>query len=107
MSPTMPNQAKLASVTFAAVLALTAFGTGTALAASPTVQECEDAGGTYIKDGSTATCDFPEEKVSSPNANPDNNAQTTDRDDTGHGNLDNREQIVCSGPPGQQDPECP
>ena len=38
--------------------ALMAGGAGAALAASP-AQECADAGGTYTKTGSTATCTFP------------------------------------------------
>jgi hypothetical protein len=71
-----------------------------ALAASSSATECSLAGGTYTKDGPNSICVFPEVKVSSPNANPDNNAQTTQTTDTGHGNLDNKTQSTCTGNPG-------
>jgi hypothetical protein len=74
---------------------------GTASAASGSQRECDQLGGTYTKSGSDATCVLPEEKVSSPNANPDNNAQTTQETDTGQGNLGNKTETACSGPPGQ------
>ena len=61
MSPLILNQAKLASVALAAALAFSAFGTGTALAASGSERECDAAGGTYTKVGSEATCVLPEE----------------------------------------------
>ena len=81
MSPTIPNQAKLASVALAAVLALTAFGTGTALAASP-AQECTDAGGMYVADGPNSTCTFP----ATPVGNSDNTKGGSQ--ETGPGNSD-------------------
>jgi hypothetical protein len=80
--------------------ALFAFGPTGALAASSSATECTGAGGTYTKDGPNSICVFPEEKVSSPNANPNNNAQTTQTTDTGHGNLDNKTQSTCTGNPG-------
>ena len=57
MSPTIQNQAKLASMALAAALALTAFGTGPVLADTPE-QECTAAGGTYVKAGPDSTCTF-------------------------------------------------
>jgi hypothetical protein len=102
MSPTIRNQAKLAGIALAAGLALTTFGVGTALAASGSERECDAAGGTYTKVGSDAICVLPEEKVSSPNANPDNNAQTTQTTETGQGNISPQEgTVTCEGPPGQ------
>ena len=102
MSPLILNQAKLASVALAAALALSAFGTGTALAASGSERDCDAQGGTYNKDGPNAICVLPEEKVSNPNANPDNNAQTTQDTETGQGNISPKEgEVTCEGPPGQ------
>jgi hypothetical protein len=102
MSPTTRNQAKLAGVALAAVMAFTAFGTGTALAASGSERDCEAQGGTYTKDGPNAICVLPEEKVSNPNANPNNNAQTTQETETGQGNISPKEgEVTCEGPPGQ------
>ena len=108
MSPTIRNQAKLAGIALAALMASTPF----ALAVSPSQEECEAAGGTFTKEQGGVQCVITEEeKVSSPNANPNNNAQTTTKDETttGHGNIENKQQqtINCSGPPGQQDPACP
>jgi hypothetical protein len=74
---------------------------GTASAASGSQRECEAAGGFYDKSGPDAICVFPEEKVSSPNANPNNNAQTTTSTTTGQGNLGNDPVTTCTGPPGQ------
>jgi hypothetical protein len=81
-------------------LTVPAFG-GSALAASGSERECEAAGGTYQKSGPDAICVFPPEKVSSPNANPNNNAQTTQGTTTGQGNLGNDPVTTCTGPPGQ------
>jgi hypothetical protein len=75
---------------------------GTAVAASPAQEACEADGGVYTKaPGSTASCVFPEESVANENANPDNNAQTTQDTTTGQGNLGNRTEDTCTGPPGQ------
>jgi hypothetical protein len=88
----------LAAIASASLFAL---GTVGAMAASGSQRECETAGGTYTKSGSDAICVFPEEKVSSPNANPDNNAQTTQTTTTGQGNLGNKPVDECTGPAGQ------
>jgi hypothetical protein len=55
MSLTIKNQGKLAGIALAAGLAVTAFGTGTALAASP-AEDCAAAGGTYTAAGPDSTC---------------------------------------------------
>jgi hypothetical protein len=78
-----------------------AFGVTSATALSGSEQDCIAAGGTYTKDGPNSICEFPPEKVSSPNANPDNNAQTTTDTSTGHGNLGNKTVETCTGPAGQ------
>jgi hypothetical protein len=92
------NQATLASIALAAGLA---FGAGTALAASGSERDCEADGGTYTKSGPDSICVYPEESVANENANPDNNAQTTQETDTGQGNLGNKTESECVGPPGQ------
>jgi hypothetical protein len=84
-----------------ASISLFAFSPTGALAASGSATDCAAAGGTYTKDGPNSICVLPEEKVSSPNANPDNNAQTTQTTDTGHGNLGNKTTSECTGPAGQ------
>jgi hypothetical protein len=89
------------SLLILASLSLFALGTASAMAASGSATECAAAGGTYTKDGPNSVCVFPEEKVSSPNANPDNNASTTQNTSTGHGNLDNKTTTACTGVPGQ------
>ena len=89
------------SLAILASMSLFAFSTTSVLAASGSERECEAAGGTYTKSGSDATCVFPEEKVSSPNANPDNNAATTQDTSTGQGNLGNKTVTECTGVPGQ------
>lgn len=96
MSRTVPLLL-LASVT------LFVFGPTGAIAASPGAEECTASGGTYTKEGSTATCTSAEQSVASPNANPDNNGQTTQTTTTGQGNLDNKTvgPTCSSGPPGQ------
>ena len=93
---------RIAYVSLLAALAALLFtfsGTDT-LALSGSAAECASANGTYTKDGPNSICVFPEVKVSSPNANPNNNAQTTQTTDTGHGNLDNKTQSACTGNPG-------
>lgn len=82
-------------------LSLVALSPTAAVAASGSERECDLAGGTYIKDGPNSICVFPEEKVSNENANPDNNAQTTQDTTTGHGNLGNKPVEECTGPAGQ------
>ena len=88
-------------VSLVAMLTLFVFGSTSAPAASGSARECEAAGGTYTKDGPNSICVFPEESVASPNANPNNNAQTTQTTTTGQGNINNKPQDTCSGPPGQ------
>jgi hypothetical protein len=78
-----------------------AISAGDAQAASGSQRECEAAGGTYTKSGPDSICVYPEEKVSNPNASPNNNAQTTQKTDTGQGNLGNKTESECVGPPGQ------
>jgi hypothetical protein len=63
------------------------------------VEQCEADGGAYVKDGPTAGCVLPEENVG--NAPDHSNSQTTQTTTTGHGNLGNRTETVCEGPPGQ------
>ena len=81
-------------------LTVPAFG-GSALAASGSQRQCEADGGQYVKNGSAATCVFPEESVANENANPNNNGQTTQDTTTGHGNINNDPVTTCTGPPGQ------
>jgi hypothetical protein len=89
------------SLLILASLSLFALGTASAMAQSGSDRACTDAGGTYTKDGPNSICVFPEEKVSSPNANPNNNASTTQDTSTGQGNLDNKTTTTCTGVPGQ------
>jgi hypothetical protein len=91
---------RVAYVLLLASLTFFTFGPTGALAISGSASECGAAGGTYTKDGPNSICVFPEEKVSSPNANPNNNAQTTQTTSTGQGNLDNKTQNACTGNPG-------
>ena len=69
--------------------------------ASGSSADCTAAGGTYTKDGPNSICVFPEQPVASPNANPDNNSQTTQTTTTGQGNLGNKPTSGCTGPAGQ------
>jgi len=69
--------------------------------ASGSSADCTAAGGTYTKDGPNSICVFPSEPVASPNANPDNNSQTTQTTATGQGNTSNKTQTTCTGPAGQ------
>jgi hypothetical protein len=105
MSLTIKNQGKLAGIVLAAGLVWTAFGPGTALAASPSQEACTACGGVLVNDSGTKICACPEEKVGN---QPENSqGQTTQTTTTGQGNLDNKTELNCSGPPGQQDPGCP
>jgi hypothetical protein len=108
MSLTISTPARLIAATVAlaaaialAALAWSAFAPGTASAASGSERDCLAAEGTYIKDGPDSICVYPEESVANENANPDNNGQTTQDTDTGHGNLGNKTESECTGPPGQ------
>ena len=92
---------KSSSLLVLASAALFAFGATGALAASGSERDCEADGGTYTKSGPDSICVYPEEKVSNPNANPNNNAQTTQETETGQGNLGNKTESECVGPPGQ------
>ena len=77
-----------------------------AFAASGSQRDCEAAGGTYTKNGSTPTCVFPEVTQDGKSQNPkfQKSSQTTD---TGQGNLSNKPDSnttnTCSSPcpPGQ------
>ena len=91
MSATIRNQATLAAIALAAGLALTAFGTGTALAASP-AQECAALGGTYEPAGPNSTCTIPGTPVG-------NSANTKGGStDTGPGKSEPNEEVVtCTG----------
>lgn len=80
-------------------------GPTTALAASSSERACDLLGGEYVKDGPDATCITPPEPVG--NAPEHSNAQRTTLTVKGQGNLGNKTEIDCSGPPGQQDPACP
>ena len=84
-----------------ASLSLFALGTTSAMAASGSEQECTALNGEYTKSGPDSICVLPEVKVSSQNANPDNNAATTQDTTTGHGNLGNKPITECTGVPGQ------
>jgi hypothetical protein len=81
MSLAIINQPKLAGLALAAGLAWTAFGTGTALAASPE-QECTDSGGVYVAAGPDSTCTVP----GTPVGNSDNTKGGSQ--ETGPGNSD-------------------
>jgi hypothetical protein len=91
---------RTAYVSLLAAFTFFAFSPTDALALSSSATECAALSGTYTKDGPNSICVLPEEKVSSPNANPDNNAQTTQTTKTGHGNLDNKQVEQCTGNPG-------
>jgi hypothetical protein len=107
MPPTIRNQAKLVGIALAAGLAVTAFGTGAALAVSPSQEQCEASGGTFTKVNGVDSC-ITSEQVASPNASDSNNSQTTTTNTSGQGNITPKEgTLTCSGPPGQQDPACP
>ena len=91
---------RLPSIMILASVSLFAFGATGAMALSGSAQECAAAGGAYTKDGPNSICVFPEEKVSNENANPNNNAYTTQDTTTGHGNIDNKPVDTCTGNPG-------
>jgi hypothetical protein len=94
----------LAFLMFASV-SLFAFGPTAALAQSPSERECEAAGGTFTREQGEVQC-VTEETVG--NAPEHSNAQRTTTEETGQGNITPKEgELVCSGPPGQQDPACP
>jgi hypothetical protein len=82
-----------------AVLPVLAFGPTTALAASPSQTECEALGGTLENQQGTKVCVGQEENVG--NAPDHSNSQTTQTTVEGQGNLNNKRQEECVGPPGQ------
>jgi ribosomal protein L37AE/L43A len=98
MSPTIANQAKLASIALAALLAFTALGSGTALAASPSEEECTACGGTLVNDSGTKICQCAETKK---DVNGNANGTATQTTNTGQGNLDNKSTSSCTGNQGQ------
>ena len=91
---------RIPSILIMASVSLIGFGAADAMAASGSERDCAAAGGTYTKDGPNSICVFPEEKVSNENANPRNNADTTQDTTTGHGNLGNKPVDECTGNPG-------
>jgi hypothetical protein len=100
MSLTIKNQGKLAGIALAAGLALTAFGTGIALAASP-AEECAAAGGTYTAAGPDSTCTI----AGTPVGNSDNTKGGST--DTGPGKSQPNEEVTtCTGVNNQPHP-CP
>lgn len=78
-----------------------------ASALSRSERECNDAGGTFYRSGSTVECVYPEQQVANPNANPNNNSQTTQETTQSQGNLTNTNkktyQEQCTGPGGSGD----
>ena len=91
---------RLPSLLLLASVSLIAFGAADAMALSGSERDCDAANGTYTKDGPNSICVFPEEKVSNENANPNNNADTTQETTTGQGNLGNKPVDECTGNPG-------
>ena len=87
------------SISFAVTLVL-ALSTTLALAASPSQQECEAAGGTYDRDGGTVSCTFTttENVGNSPNSSTTTSTET----DSSNGTLNNdpkfEEDDSCAGP---------
>jgi hypothetical protein len=75
-----------------------------AFAVSPSESSCEAAGGTFTRESGEVSCVTTEPVGNAPESS---NAQRTTTDEGGQGNLQNKETINCSGPPGQQDPACP
>jgi hypothetical protein len=75
-----------------------------AFAVSPSESSCEAAGGTFTRESGEVQCVTTETVGNAPESS---NAQRTTKDEGGQGNLQNKETINCSGPPGQQDPACP
>lgn len=67
---------------------------GTAFAASPQA-ECEATGGTYSKDGSTATCTYPV-------GNSDNTKETTQKGSFNSSHPESKKNPGGNYPPGQQ-----
>jgi hypothetical protein len=100
MSLTIKNQGKLAGIALAAGLAVTAFGTGTALAASP-AEDCAAAGGIYTAAGPDSTCTI----AGTPVGNSDNTKGGST--DTGPGKSQPNEEVTtCTGVNNQPHP-CP
>lgn len=76
-----------------------------AAAASGSQVQCEQAGGTYVKDGSNSICVFPPTTTKPGNDPPGTQGSetTTTTTTTGQGNLNNKDQTTttCTGNPGQ------
>jgi hypothetical protein len=107
MSLTIPNQAKLASVALAAVLAFTAFGAGTALAVSESERTCEAEFGPGAWDKATKTCTGSSEEF----AGGSDTSWTSTSEQEAHGNLKNphtpEPTTTCDGPGGSEPgPKC-
>lgn len=90
---------RISAILIFASFTLFTFGTNGAHAISPSQQECEADGGTYTNQAGTKVCTFPEENVG--NAPDHSNSQTTQETVSGQGNLHNKREEECSGPPGQ------
>src|SRR5713101_724119 len=94
MSATM----RIALLSAATSLSLLAFSPPPAQAASPSEQQCTDAGGTFTSDNGTKVCTLPPAPV----GNCDNSScQTTTTTSTGQGNSGNKPTSTCTGPAGQ------
>ncbi len=90
---------RTATLLILASFVLIAYGTTGAQAISPSQQECENGGGTFTNFAGTKVCVFPEENVG--NAPSHSNSQTTQETVSGQGNLHNKREEECLGPPGQ------
>jgi len=81
---------------FAALLAVAALGATAAPAlATSDAQACEDAGGTFVKDQGTASCQFPV-------GNSDNVKTTSQKGSFGSSHDETRTNPGGNQPPGQQ-----
>ena len=84
-----------------AIAGLCLIGASPAFAASPSQTQCEEAGGTFVRDGGTVKC-----LVSDPVGNSENSggkSQTRDEETTSNGTLNNRpKHQECTSGPGNQ-----
>ena len=88
------------SLAVVASFASLAFLPGATLAASPSQQECEAAGGTFDRTNGTATC-----VVSDPVGNSEasgGKSQTRDKEDSAKGNITPKDPATCTSGPGNQ-----
>ena len=97
-----------------AALAFIAWASAPALAASPSQQECEDAGGTYAKQNGTVSCTFTTVDPVGNSENSGGKSQTTTATDeeSSQGTLNNaphhEESSSCKGPgSGRSTGQCP